>query len=59
MSTTQMETTPTTSSPTTTATTQLPGIDNSQVIASQPYLIKENSSKPEHPENKGGKRLES
>ncbi|HWK07457.1 MAG TPA: hypothetical protein VNS58_27685 [Puia sp.] len=32
--------------------TQLPGIDNSQVIASQPYLIKENSSKVQHKEIK-------
>ncbi len=31
---------------------QLPGIDNSQVIAAQPYLIKENSSKEQHKEIK-------
>ena len=37
---------------TTVVASQLPGIDNSQVIASQPYLIKENSSKVQHKEIK-------
>jgi hypothetical protein len=32
--------------------TQLPGIDNSQVIAAQPYIIKENSSRVQHKEIK-------
>jgi hypothetical protein len=40
------------SNSTTTVSIQLPGVDNTQVIASQPYLIKENSSKPKYPENK-------
>ena len=30
--------------------TLLPGIDNSRVIPSQPYLIRENSSKVQHKE---------
>lgn len=33
-------------------TTILPGIDNSQVIASKPNLVKENSSKVQHKEIK-------
>jgi hypothetical protein len=37
---------------TTVVASHLPGIDNSQVIASQPYLIKENSSKIQHKEIK-------
>jgi hypothetical protein len=36
----------TTSTSTTTQTTQLPGIDNSQVIVSTPNIIKENGHKP-------------
>ncbi len=37
----------TSSSTTITVSTQLPGIDNTLVIASKPYLIRENSQKPE------------
>lgn len=32
--------------------TQLPGIDNSQVISSQPYIVNEGSSKVQHKEIK-------
>ncbi len=37
---------------TSTVSTILPGIDNSQVIASKPNLVKENSSKVQHKEIK-------
>ena len=42
----QNKTKTTTSSSTTSQTTQLPGIDNSQVIVSAPNIIKENGQKP-------------
>jgi hypothetical protein len=35
------------SSATTVVSTQVPGVDMTQVIASQPYMVKENSSKIE------------